>query len=94
MAQIGPVGGVDRGRHRNDEKIDRPEPGLVAGQFERGALKVGSLDLTGPVLPRVKFLDPPGIDVKSDHRAAGTRERCRHGQADITQTNNGNLPAV
>jgi len=56
--------------------------------------QVINLDLTGPVVAVPEFLDTPRIDVESDDRNSRSRERHRHGQADIAQSDHGNLSAM
>jgi len=56
--------------------------------------EIGWLDLAGAVGPGAQLINTLAIDVESDHRDAGPRERSRYRQPDITEADNSKLPAV
>ena len=93
-AQIGPPRVIDRGRYGDDEKIGTPELGRLAGKAQRRTPQIGRIDLAGPVPPRPQLRDTARIDVKANDGASVARKGRRDRQSDITETNDGNRPAV
>ena len=56
--------------------------------------KFARCNLTCPVVAGTQLFDSPRVDVKTDHRHTGSRERHRHRQADITKSNHRDLTSV
>jgi hypothetical protein len=56
--------------------------------------EIGWLDLPGTVASGSQFIDALAIDVETNHRDAGPRERNRDRQPNITETDDSKLPAV
>ena len=51
-------------------------------------------DFTGAIDARAQFLDPFLVEIEADHRRAGSRKCDCHGQADIAESDHGNLASM
>ena len=76
------------------KKSARRSSAASLAKLSDGTLQIGGIDLAGPVLSRPQLRNTAGIDVKANDGASVARKGRRDRQSDITETNDGNLPAV
>jgi hypothetical protein len=92
--EVRPARGVDRRRHRDDEKVASRKRRHIALVAERRMMQVGGLKLAAAVVAGAQLLDPRRVDIEACHRNAASGEGHRHGQADVTQPDHSNLASV
>ncbi len=87
IAEVGRPVGVERRRHRDDERVRRLGlPGRAQlAQGRRGAQQHVEIGLGEIGLPGIYRVDDVGIDVDADHVDAAAREGRGGRQADIAQ---------
>src|SRR6185437_15466845 len=82
---------IDRRRHGHHEEGDPLEVGQIAGDLQRRALELGLGDLLVAIEPPAELVDLLLVDVEPDRPRELAREGKRHGEPDVSQTDDGDL---
>ena len=86
-AHVGPIGMVDRGRHRHDKNLAAVQILRAATHAQVGrGLQLSGADLQRVILPSIQLGDSRSLGVKTNH-GAKFAELNRQRQADVTQAN-------
>src|SRR4029079_14704355 len=89
--QVGDVVVIDRRRDRDDEERHALEVGDVAGDRQPGSLELALVDLLVPIEPAAQLVDLLPVHVEADAAWKLAREGQRHGQAHVSESDDGDL---